>query len=226
MSELQRRLAADFVIIVVGVLVALGVDAAWEAREERVREAAYLGQLRADLSVTADTLVAAIEVDSLAREGADRALDALNSTRLPPSDSLVTWTIAATNSSAWFYPTMGTVTALVESGELRLVRDESLRREVLRYHSSVTSALRIVDAVEPLMWRTLERLGGMLNWAALQRPGEAHRWTNDWQSLASDRAFHGALYDLRLAAHNRLFALKSLAADLDSLQTELDRSSR
>lgn len=226
MSELQRRLAADFVIIVVGVLVALGVDAAWEAREERVRKAAYLGQLRADLSATADTLVEMIKVDSVARERADRALEALNSTRLPPSDSLATWILAATSSSASFYPTMGTVTALVESGELSLVGDESLRREILRYHSSVTSALRIIDAVDPHMWRTLERLGGMLNWAALQRPGEAHRWTNDWQSLASDRTFHGALYDLRLAAHNRLFALRSLAANLDSLQAELDRSSR
>jgi hypothetical protein len=84
-SELQRRLAADFVIIVVGVLVALGVDAAWEAREERVREAAYLRQLRVDLSATADTLVEMIKVDSLARASADRALEALNATPLPPS---------------------------------------------------------------------------------------------------------------------------------------------
>jgi hypothetical protein len=121
---------------------------------------------------------------------------------------------------------MGTVTALVESGELSLVRDEGLRREILRYHTSVTSALRIIDAVDPHMWRTLERLGGTLNFAAIQRPGEAHRWTNDWESLASDRAFHGALYDLRLASHNRLFALKALHADLDSLQVELARSSR
>jgi hypothetical protein len=86
--------------------------------------------------------------------------------------------------------------------------------------------LRIIDAVDPHMWRTLERLGRMLNWAALQRPGEEHRWTNDWQSLASDRAFQGAIYDLRLAAHNRLYALRSLDADLDSLQTELDAATR
>jgi hypothetical protein len=37
---------------------------------------------------------------------------------------------------------------------------------------------------------------------------------------------HGALYDLLLAAHNRLFALKSLRGDLESLMAELDRQTR
>jgi hypothetical protein len=76
------------------------------------------------------------------------------------------------------------------------------------------------------MWRTLERLGAMLNWEALLRPDEPQRFPIDWESLASDQAFHGAIYDLRLAAHNRLYALRSLDADLDSLQAALDRSSR
>lgn len=222
---LWRRLAAEFVVIVIGVLVALGVDAARDAREEQVRATAYLRQLRADLAATEDLLAEAISVDERARDGADRAIQALNSYRLPPSDSLPAWVAAATNTSASFYPTMGTITALVESGELRLVRDDHLRKRVLQYHSSVESALRIVDAVDSHTWRTLERLGGMLSWPALLQPEEVQRFTIEWGSLASDRAFHGALYDLRLAAHNRLFALRSLRDDLESLLVELDRLS-
>jgi hypothetical protein len=221
-----RRLAAEFVVIVVGVLVALGVDAARDAHADRLREAAYLRQLQADLTETADHLAEAISVDRRARDGADGVTAALNASGLPPSDSLASWLTAATNSSAAFYPTMGTVTALVESGELRLVRDEDLRRRVLQYHSAVESALRIVDAVDPHMWRTLERLGGMLSWPALLQPEEAHRFPMDWGELASERAFHGALYDLRLAATNRLFALSSLSESLDSLLTALERRSR
>jgi hypothetical protein len=49
-----KRLAAEFIVIVVGVLVALGVDAARGAWEDQARVAAYLRQLRADLSVTAE----------------------------------------------------------------------------------------------------------------------------------------------------------------------------
>ncbi len=224
--SLWRRLAAEFVVIVVGVLVALGVDAARDAREDQIRGAAYLQQLRADLSATADGVADAIAVDRRAREGADRLLEALTSGPLPPSDSLAAWVLSTTNSSASFYPTMGTVTALVESGELRLLRDERLRQYVLEYHSSVEGALRIVDAVDPHMWRTLERLGGMLSWNALIRPEEAQRFSVDWASLAADRDFHGAIYDLRLAAQNRLFALNSLRGGLEALSEDLERSSR
>lgn len=217
-----RRLAAEFVVIVVGVLMALAVDAARDARSDRLREATYLRQLQADLSVTADDLAEAIAVDRHARDGADRAITALNASPLPPSDSLAIWLAAATNSSAAFYPTMGTVTALVESGELRLIRDEDIRRTVLRYHSAVESALRIVDGVDPHMWRTLERLGGMVSWPALLQPDDAHRFTVDWALLASDRAFHSALYDLRLVASNRLFALSTLRESLDALLASLE----
>lgn len=217
-----RKSAAEFVVIVAGVLVALAVDAARDARQDHVRATGYLQQLHADLSTTAAALTLAITTEERARDGADRVIQALNSPRLPASDSLSAWIGAATNSSASFYPTMGTVTGLIESGELRLVRDEDLRRKLLQYHSSVEAALRIIDAVDPHMWRTIERLGSMISWSALVQPDEQQRFTINWEVLASDRAFHGAVYDLRLAASNRLFALRSLHEHLESLVAELD----
>lgn len=220
--SLWRRLAAEFVVIVMGVLVALAVDAAREAREERLREAAYLRQLEADLSATASSLADAITIDQSARDAADRAIDALNSSSLPSSDSLVAWTLAATNSSASFYPMMGTITALVGSGEFRLVRDEELRQQLLRYHGGVQSAMRIIDGVQPHTWRTLERFGSMLSWVSLLQATDAQRFPIEWEALAADRSFHSALYDLRLAAHNRLFALLSLRGSLESLLTTLN----
>jgi hypothetical protein len=72
------------------------------------------------------------------------------------------------------------------------------------------------------MWRTIERLGGMLSWSALLQPDDQQRFPINWELLASDRAFHGALYDLRLAASNRSFALRSLHEHLESLVAELD----
>ncbi len=211
-------------MIVVGVLVALAVDAAREARGDRGREATYLLQLRADLDATADNLTNAISVEEQARENADRAIAALGTSRLSPSDSLAAWTLAATNSSASFHPTMGTVTALVESGELRLLRDNRLRQSVLQYHSAVASTLRIIDGVGPHTWRTIERLGGMLSWTALLDRGQDQRFPIDWERLASERSFHSALYDLRLVANNRLFALRTLRENLELLRVELERS--
>jgi hypothetical protein len=100
----------------------------------------------------------------------------------------MTWIGAATSPSASFYPTMGTVTAMIESGEFRLIRDDSLRKKLLQYHGSVTSALRIVHAVDPQMWRTIERLGQLLGWPALLEPGEAHRFTLESLMAELDRA--------------------------------------
>ena len=223
--SLGRRLAAEFVVIVVGVLVALGVDAAREARQERVREAAYLGQLESDLAATAEALAEAIAEDELALENAQRAAGGLASARLPNADSLRSWVAGATNGSS-FHPTMGTIRALVEGGELRLLRDAGVRRGLLEYHGSVEGALRIYDAVDAYMWRTVERLGGMLSWAALLEPDQAPRLVNDWASLSENRAFHGVLYDLHLSASNRLFALRTLGASLESLREVLRRQGR
>jgi len=225
-SSSWRRSAAEFVVIVVGVFVALAVDSARGARADRVRETDYLQQLRTDLSATAEGLEQAIAVDERARDGADRVVRALSAGSLPPRDSLAKWTISATNSSASFYPTMGTVTALVVGGEVRLIRDERLRQRLLEYHSSVEGTLRIIDGVDPHMWRTIERLGGIVSWEALIRPEEVQRFAVDWETLAANRGFQGGMFDLELAAQNRLFALRSLRASLDALFEELERSSQ
>ncbi|MDT8340793.1 MAG: hypothetical protein RQ751_04705 [Longimicrobiales bacterium] len=216
-----RRWLAEFVVIVVGVLVALGVDAAREAREERAREAAYLEQLHADLTTTADSLRAAIAVEETARAGGDRLLDALDGGELPPPDMLGTWLQSATNWST-FQPNMGTVTALVESGDFRLLRDPILRQAVLQYHSEVVSALRIIDGITPHTWRTVERLGALVNWRALNRPDAPGRFPVRWEVLASDRAFHGALADLGITTNNRIFALRGLRDALDPLLARLE----
>jgi hypothetical protein len=204
------------VVIVVGVLVALGVEAGREARAERVREAAYLEQLGSDLAATAEALAEAIAEDERALGNAQSAIRGLASARVPAADSLRVWVAGATDGSS-FHPTMGTVRALVEGGEMRLVRDERVRRALLEYHGGVEGALRIYAAVDGHMWRTVERMGAIVSWAALLEPDQAPRLANDWVALANDRTLHGVMYDLHLAASNRLFALRSLQASLASL---------
>ena len=51
---LGARLAAEFVVIVLGVLVALAVDAAWGRRQEALQEREYYRTLARDLA--SDTL--------------------------------------------------------------------------------------------------------------------------------------------------------------------------
>lgn len=215
------RLAAEFAVIVVGVLVALGVDAAREAHNDRQREEVYLQQLRADLATTAQGLASAISMEQAAVDAADRVIAGLNVAELPNTDSLGVWILRATASSATFHPTMGTVTALVESGELRLLRDDELRQSVLKYHTAVASSLRIIDGVGPHSWRTLEAVGRTLNWATLVDPTAPARFPVDWAALAADPHFHGLVYDMRLSNSNRLFGLQTLTGPLEDLEARL-----
>ena len=51
----------EFLVIVVGVLVALGLDAWWAERGDRDREAAYLDQLSVDFATTETDLEGALD---------------------------------------------------------------------------------------------------------------------------------------------------------------------
>lgn len=116
----------EFIVVVTGVLVALALNAWWQTQQDRSFELQYLQQLHQDIENT----IGSIERDSQAEEASDRALSMLvRSFRMkpqPPRDSLVAWSLAAPNVLVTV-PTIGTAETIVASGDLRLVRNDSLR---------------------------------------------------------------------------------------------------
>ena len=128
-----RWFAAEFLVVVSGVLVALALNAWWGARADRGQEQAYLRQLAADLAATEAQIA---EADSVSRPF-DRAgtqlLRAAFAEQRPPRDSLLTWYLTAINYAPPPQPILGTATALVETGDLNLIRDDSLRSAITSY---------------------------------------------------------------------------------------------
>lgn len=218
------RLAAEFVVIVVGVLVALGVDSASSARDEALRKAAYLVQLRAEVAVTAEDLAAAIAQEEAAIERAERFLESLSAGDLASTDSLQAWTVAIGKSSL-FLPTMGTVTALIETGDLRLIRNDRLRSELVRFQQAAEGQRRLADLADASVLRALERIGTRVNLNVIGSPNpERLRFQIDWEALAGDVAFHSEVFHLKNAARNRLSALNGLRRSLERLGVALDRA--
>src|SRR5687767_7199590 len=83
------RLAAEFAVIVIGVLVALGAQALWEHRQDRGRERAYLRQLLSDTRENELRLDTAIARDSAYNEHSTVLLHAFRSpAELPPIDTI------------------------------------------------------------------------------------------------------------------------------------------
>ncbi len=134
-SVRARRLAAEFVLLVAGVLTALGVDAWWQGRTERVREAEYLDQLHEDALENRRRLAEAltIERDQLAR--ADAVQRALRSRQPMDRDSATSWMIREPTFPWYSDPRVltGTIVALVETGDINLIRQGDLRSAIIGY---------------------------------------------------------------------------------------------
>ncbi len=127
-----RWFGAEFLVVVTGVLVALAVGAWWEGRQDVAAERAYLRQLAADLR---ETEGAADRADAFLRP-VDRAGSllwlAFYQAHPPPRDSL----LALAEQAMWtatLRPLTGTAEALVATGDLALIRDDSLRTAVTAY---------------------------------------------------------------------------------------------
>lgn len=86
-----RRLAAEFVVIVVGVLVAFAVDDWRENAERRERATRLLGMMEADIAASVEDLREAASSASLRRDALVELLR-LAGAPLPPDDGWVPWT--------------------------------------------------------------------------------------------------------------------------------------
>lgn len=143
--------AAEFLVVLTGVLVALALNAAWDARQDRLREAEYLTQLRADLLVNRARIEEAIRLEETTRAGASAVLRSLGHSAVL-ADSAKHWMI---DQRASFYSDprllMGTFAALMQTGDIKLLRDATVRRRTIEYQSQVEA-----DQVEIGRW--VERL--------------------------------------------------------------------
>jgi len=129
--------AGHFTLIVVGVLVALFVDALRQRQNERQREAAYVVDLRTDMDSTLKSIDQGIEVIGKNLGRAETMLKYLQSVDDVPEDSVRSWRGLPVNT---FVPVTGTMRALFETGDLRL-----MTRDVRRSLTSYATELQFVE---------------------------------------------------------------------------------
>ena len=147
MTKLNRQggtgrspLLAEFLLIVAGVTVALGADSLWSLRQDRARESEYLEQLRADLTENRTRLVAAISDEETLGAAALTAMKALASGTPISADSARAWLVERRGFN-YSDPRLltGTFSGLVESGDLRLIRDPDVRTAIIAYLPQITA---------------------------------------------------------------------------------------
>jgi hypothetical protein len=151
-----RHFGRDMIVIVLGVLVALGFDSWKDARGEARLESQYIRRLIADL--VQDSTAIAIQ-QSYTRAGEAAALQLQEMLRTGGTaaqiDSIGPYFDAATVAS-YLSPNSNTIEELKSTGNLRVLKDLSVREAMLGYYSSVSWNQR---STENIMRRGRDVLG-------------------------------------------------------------------
>ncbi len=141
--------ALEVAIVVLGVVIGFQVTAWGQARADRAREATYLVQLAEDARETIRRIDESnsATLTPVVRKNA-QLLRAFRLPEPPPRDSILTWLTSS------FVPTVpspvtATAEALARSGDLALIRNDSLRRALPAYierSASRTADVRLAVA--------------------------------------------------------------------------------
>src|SRR5688500_17187949 len=205
-----KRLIAELAVIVAGVLIALGADSWWEHRQERRRAEEYLRQLLVDFRATERQIEYAIAGDTEKFELASRVTDRAFRGHFPPSDSLELPT-----GYHQFIPRTGTLTALVQGGDLRLLHGDTLRFELIAYSSLIDETEAILRHTETLIWSSTERVAlgrARHSQSALRRAANGGSgWGQvDVAGVMNDPEIISALQVQAAASQIRIFNLRHL----------------
>lgn len=218
----------EFAIIVAGVLAALGAQAWWQHREDVGRERDYLRQLLADTRENERRLDEAVALDSITGVDAGRLAAALYGPGpLPPPDTLLAWfTDAPVFSASDFRPLTGSYTALLTTGDIRLIRTDTLRSRLVGYEARLESereSLRFffeqafsdpgrLARVLPFMRGTFVRGGGRSTDAAAV----------DWAKIRADPEVAAIMFSIQAANANRVAHLRGMRDETRGLLRVLE----
>jgi hypothetical protein len=178
--EILGRLGAEFAIIVLGVLVALGVDDWRSTRQEHAREAYFLSglaeDLRADIAdfetarrngqarvaaasyVTAQLGARRPAAESLLGIGGDRSSSFAPDPAAPVPGDLTAGLQQLARVSNFDFAT-GTYQEILSSGNLDLIRSEAVRRAVSQYYAFTADRGESDNRIRQALFEYYEALG-------------------------------------------------------------------
>ena len=222
-AQIWKRILGELGLIVGGVLIALSLNAWWGGRQDRQRELAYMNQLLLDLQETESRLSASIAGDTETLEEVGAVLDRAFLGPLPPSDSL-----RMPTGYSQFRPLMGTQAALLQSGELRLLRSDSVRLALIAYSALIDATEALLRHTETLIWDSTERvIYGRARHSQSATPTvatEMRRWGPvDVVGALNDPELISALQLHAAATQNRIRNLQRLEEPIATLIRLLER---
>lgn len=167
-----QRYVTEGVVIVVGILVALAADAAWDYRVDRADERTALRQLEAEFAVNAAQLDTVADKHRQGLQAVTDLLGVVRGSRELPTDSIRSL-IAFLDAPWTFNPKLAALESIIASGQLGLIRDDSLRVELVGWPGVLEDMredeLYAADFTYSFQY---EVVTGMLDWGDIYGPEE------------------------------------------------------
>ena len=124
-----RRVAGEFTVIVLGVLVALFMESAWEDRQERQLAEEYLDRLREETRLNRDEFALDVGFNAVNCRAAGDAFTGLHEDSPAPSEDLLrSIRVTALNRTPRYRRT--TCEDLVASGRIGIIREAAVRDRI------------------------------------------------------------------------------------------------
>ncbi|MDH5590773.1 MAG: hypothetical protein OEZ65_10320 [Gemmatimonadota bacterium] len=182
-SSVAPRLLAELGVIVLGVLLALGVDAMWERRGELILEESVLASLAEELRLLDQQLDSLERRDSLIVHRADAFPLQSDDVSLDSVSALV----AEMFSTVPREPFLPTYDELVSTGNLRVLSDRSLRLLLTRFASEARTLTGYTQQMDT-QWNVTARpvLYEAVAWPANPGAREPRVWTERAPRLAPE----------------------------------------
>jgi hypothetical protein len=225
-----RRLLGEFVVIVVGVLVALWVDQLREARVNAALEVEYIESLVMDLEADLGQFD---ETEAWMRRSEAAAATVLALYEgAPPTQNLADLVTAVETAGwqSWPSITRYTVDTLRSTGSLRLIRDPALRRAIASYYATIENVSVSNANMRDRMWnqydaRVANVLAPGVRLGVLQRPESlGYRITSDALAAAKPPSVEDltaalrAFPELEIAAGEVLYQTITNRAGLENMR--------
>jgi len=217
------QIVAEFLVIVVGVLVALAVDEYMTIRDEQDRVELYLERLTGEFATMSENLNREMERYDDAFATATEVINGVTLTPVAPQDSLDAWISGLFPSIEW-QPELIVLNTMVATGDISLIEDPAVQDDLIRFReqSRVMEDHRAL-ADEMIMegFRSLSATADFLVWgpALFSTTPTGDRWP--WAELATDVTFRNGIYSAANGVRNHRMALASFATELERVRSAL-----
>lgn len=217
--------ALDFVIVVSGILIAFQITSWNEARQERMREQAYIERMAADMANSLEDRRADAGWDAERLRTQQVVLRSLRSGELAPEDrvdfdtGLLLFGYVTEPRVRW-----ETVEELASTGGTTVIRDLALRDALGRMQSEITRRRSLANSLTGSINSLREKVANRYEVVDFDFASErASTLRHDFSVLAEDREFLNLLSQIDYYARTKVSNSDYLSTSVETLWLELEQ---